>query len=113
MADSSRPHGIFTLLSALETQLARHVAIAFDPGSAASLARRVDPVARCILARAMSILHVSVQDVAPGEEHTTVVALVLWSFTVIMRMPGERCPSLVDLGAVAAFKHYRNIGWKN
>lgn len=54
----------------------------------------------------MSIVHMTVQDVAPSEQNAAIVALMLrWSFAVIVRMSGEGSPRLVDLLAILALKH--------
>lgn len=54
----------------------------------------------------MSIVHMAVQDVAPREENTAIVALMLgWSFAVIMGVSRQTRPRLVHSRAAVAGEH--------
>jgi hypothetical protein len=58
----------------------------------------------------MAVAHVAIKNVAAGKQHSTGITLVLWrAFGMVMCVPGQRRPGLVDLVAMRALEHGRGL----
>lgn len=106
MADSACLGRVFAVLVGAGARAAGQTAVAFDPGGAARLTGGMGAVTACRGGRAVAVTDMAIQDVTAGEDDTARVAGMLGRRgAVVVGVPGQTGPGLVDLVALAAFEH--------